>query len=141
MAQKESENKILTYKGKPLMRKGKQIYYGNADDKYRGYLEVEDEAELLGLNISTSVSVQLQTNDVPGKEKGIKKAERDGLYAALDLGEFWLTEILAEEYTNNDIANSNVIICWWQNTLPSIYETTNTGWLMLIYTMKTIFIW
>lgn len=97
MAQKESENKILTYKGKPLMRKGKQIYYGNADDKYRVYLEVEDETELLGLNISTSVSVQLQTNDVPGKEKVIKKAERDGLYAALDLGEFWLTEILAEE--------------------------------------------
>ena len=49
------------------------------------------------LNLATSVSVQLQTNDVPGKEKVIKKAERDGLYAALDLGEFWLTEILSEE--------------------------------------------
>lgn len=97
MAQKEAENKILTYKGKPLMRKGKQIYYGNTDDKYRVYLEVEDETELLGLNIATNVTVQLQTNDVPGKEKIIKKAERDGLYAALDLGEFWLTEILAEE--------------------------------------------
>ena len=97
MAQKEAENKILTYKGKPLMRKGKQLYYGNTDDKYRVFLEVEDETELMGLNIATNVSVQLQTNDVPGKEKVIKKAERDGLYAALDLGEFWLTEILSEE--------------------------------------------
>ena len=46
MAQKEAENKILTYKGKPLMRKGNQIYYGNTDDKYRVFLEVEDETEL-----------------------------------------------------------------------------------------------
>ena len=97
MAGKEAENKLLTYKGKPLMRKGKQIYYGNPDDKYRVYLEVEDDTELLGLKIATNVSVQLQTNDIPGKEKVIKEAERDGLYAALDLGEFWLTDILSEE--------------------------------------------
>lgn len=97
MAEKENEKKILTYKGKPLMRKGKQIYYGNTDDKYRVYLEVEEDTEILGLNIATHVSVQLQTNDLPGREKVIKKAERDGLYAALDLGEFWLTDILSEE--------------------------------------------
>lgn len=97
MAEKEKEKMILTYKGKPLMRKGKQIYYGNTDDKYRVYLEVEEDTEILGLNIATHVNVQLQTNDLPGREKVIKKAERDGLYAALDLGEFWLTDILSEE--------------------------------------------
>lgn len=97
MAEAKTENKILTYKGKPLMRKGKQIYYGNPDDKYRVYLEVDDDTELMGLKVSTNVVVQLQTNDVPGKERVIKKAERDGLYSALDLGEFWLAEILEED--------------------------------------------
>ncbi len=97
MAEMASEQKILTYKGKPLMRKGNQIYYGNVDDKYRVFLEIDEDTELLGLNIATHVNVQLQTNDAPGKEKVIKKAERDGLYAALDLGEYWLTDILSEE--------------------------------------------
>jgi len=93
----KNEQKILTYKGKPLMRKGNQIYYGNVEDEYRVFLEIDEDTELLGLNIATHVNVQLQTNAAPGKEKVIKKAERDGLYAALDLGQYWLTEILSEE--------------------------------------------
>lgn len=93
----EKETNLLMYKGKPLMRKGNQIYYGNAEDKYRVYLEIDEDTELMGLNIGTHINVQLQTNDLPGKEKVIKKAERDGLYAALDLGEFWLTDILSED--------------------------------------------
>ena len=60
-------------------------------------IEIDENTELLGLDIATHVNVQLQTNDAPGKEKVIKKAERDGLYAALDLGEYWLTDILSEE--------------------------------------------
>ena len=97
MAEKANEQKILTYKGKPLMRKGNEIYYGNVDDKYRVHLEIDENTDLMGLEIATHVNVMLQTNDAPGKEKVIKKAERDGLYAALDLGEYWLTDILAEE--------------------------------------------
>ncbi len=97
MAETKNENAPLMYKGKPLMRKGKHIYYGDPKDKYRVFLEVDEDTDILGLNIATHVYVQLQTNDIPGKEKVIKKAERDGLYAALDLGEFWLTDILSEE--------------------------------------------
>lgn len=97
MAENKADKIPLTYKGKPLMRKGRKIYYGNTNDKYRVFLEIDDDTEILGLSIATHVNVQLQTNEIPGKEKVIKKAERDGLYAALDLGEFWLTDILAEE--------------------------------------------
>lgn len=97
MAEVANEQKILTYKGKPLMRKGNEIYYGNIEDKYRVYLEIDENTEIMGLDIATHVNVKLQTNDAPGKEKVIKQAERDGLYAALDLGEYWLTDILSEE--------------------------------------------
>ena len=97
MAEKTTEQKILTYKGKPLMRKGNDLYYGNFDDKFRVHLEVDENTELMGLEIATHVNVMLETNDIPGKEKVLKKAERDGIYAALDLGEYWLTDILSEE--------------------------------------------
>ncbi len=97
MAASKTDNIPLTYKGKPLMRKGNKIYYGNTEDKYRVFLEIDEDTQIMGLSIATHVNVQLQTNDIPGKEKVIKSAERDGLYAALDLGEFWLTDILSEE--------------------------------------------
>ena len=86
----------LIYKGKPLLRRGNLIYYGNPDDKYIISLTIQETTKLIDLDIATSVVVQLQTNDVPGQEKVIKKAERDGLYAALDLGQFWLEDYLQE---------------------------------------------
>ena len=97
MAEKTNEQKILKYKGKPLMRKGNDLYYGNFDDKFRVHIEVDENTELMGQEIATHVNVMLETNDIPGKEKVLKKAERDGIYAALDLGEYWLTDILSEE--------------------------------------------
>lgn len=87
----------LIYKGKPLLRKGKQIYYGNKDDKYIIFMQVQDSTKIIDLDISTNILVQLQTNEALGRERVIKKAEREGLYAALDLGEFWLSEALEEE--------------------------------------------
>lgn len=97
MATKKKEHaEGLMYKGKPLIRRGNLIYYGNPDDKNILMMTVQATTKIIDLDVSTSVLVQLQTNDVPGKERVIKKAERDGIYSALDLGEFWLEESLAE---------------------------------------------
>lgn len=98
-AKKEEQKQdaaILTYKDKPLLRKGNQLYYGNPEDRYIVYMEIEESTELLGLKIGTQITVNLQTNAAPGREKVLKSAERDGLYKALDLGEYWLTEALEE---------------------------------------------
>lgn len=97
-AKKETVSKEgLMYKNKPLLRRGNLIYYGNPDDKLIICLEINETTQLIDLDIATNVLVKLQTNDIPGKEKVLKSAERDGLYEALDLGEFWLTEALSEE--------------------------------------------
>ena len=94
---KKKEEKIgLTYKGKPLLRKEDKIYYGNPGDKYIILMTIRDYTEILDIKVSTNVLVELMTNAAPGKEKIIKKAERDGLYAAIDLAEFWLDESLEE---------------------------------------------
>ena len=86
----------LLYKGKPLLRKGNVLYYGNAEDKYIICMTVQETSKIMDLEVSSSVKISLQTNEAPGNERVIKKAERDGLYEALDLGQFWLEEILSE---------------------------------------------
>lgn len=90
---KKEEKTGLTYKGKPLQRCGNQLYYGNVDDKYILLLTVEDSETEEGLEISKAVKVELQDNTGKTK-KTIRKAERENLYEALDLGEYWLTEAL-----------------------------------------------
>jgi len=96
-AKKKDVESGLEYKGKPLLRRGNLIYYGNADDKYIITLLVQDAKKIMDLDVATNVLIQLQTNEIPGREKIIKKAERDGLYSALDLAEFWLEDALSEE--------------------------------------------
>jgi len=96
-AKKSTQDGGLNFKGKPLVRRGKLLYYGNPEDKYIVMMEVLSSTKIIDLDVSTRVVVKLQTNDIPGSEKVLKKAERDGLYSALDVGEFWLAEALSEE--------------------------------------------
>lgn len=95
----KDENKLLTYKGKPLVRKDNIIYYGNPDDEFIAVLTENAYEEIEGMKVATSVSVSLTTNTTrgTGKEKVIKKpVERNSLYLALDIGEYWLSDELGE---------------------------------------------
>lgn len=88
-----SAEKILTYNGKPLVRCGDIIYYGNPEDKYVVIFRLEEQEPLEDLKISKRVIIELKTNE--GKRsKLIRQAERDGLYKALDIGMFWLEQAL-----------------------------------------------
>lgn len=95
-SKKNSENKkeeILTYNGKPLVRCGNIIYYGNPEDKYIVIFRLEDQEPLEDLQISKRVIIELKTNE--GKRSQlIRQAERDGLYKAFDIGMFWLEQAL-----------------------------------------------
>jgi len=97
MSAKKEEQKILYYKEKPLIRRGNLIYYGNPADPYIVLFIIEASEQKGDITLATKVEVQLQTNKGTGKEKVIKKAERDGLYPAMDIGEFWLKDILESE--------------------------------------------
>ncbi len=96
---KQEESKLLMYKGKPLFRKDNKIYYGNTDDKYIVVITEEAYETVGDMQVATSVSVELTTNTTGGKgrEKVIKPAvQRDSLYLALDIGEYWLSDALGE---------------------------------------------
>ena len=93
-----AEEKILTYKGYPLMRKDKLVYLGSMADEYIVLLQILETREDKGLELATNVSVELQRTDpnVRAKDRIVKKSEKDGFYTALDVGYVWLKRALGQ---------------------------------------------
>ena len=91
------ENKVLTYKGHPLMRKDNMIYYGSMADSHIVMLQILETKKVGDADIASRVSVQLQLTDptVKSRDRIVKKSEKPGLYTALDFGSVWLTRALA----------------------------------------------
>lgn len=100
MAKEKKENDFLTYKGRPLVRCGNVIYYGNMTDKYVVMLQVQNTTKDLPLlELADKVTVQLLATDpdIRPKDKIIKKTEKQGLYNAIDVGAIWLERALKNE--------------------------------------------
>jgi hypothetical protein len=92
-----ADEKILTYKGHPLMRKDNMIYYGSMADSHIVMLQILETKEVGGVQIASKVSVQLHLTDpsVKSRDRVLKKGEKAGLYTALDFGCVWLERALA----------------------------------------------
>ena len=97
MATAKKKSDKLMYKGRPLMRRDNLIYYGSMADKYIIMMQVLDNKEVGDLRVSTRVSLQLQLTDpdLKSKDRVVRKSEKDGLYAALDVASIWLERALA----------------------------------------------
>ncbi len=95
MADSKKED-FLEYKGKPLVRCGKTIYYGNMTDPYVVCLNIISDEDVKDLKVSQKVVIQLLDTDpnVSPKEQIVKKSEKEGLFNALDLGAVWLERAL-----------------------------------------------
>ena len=91
-----ADEKILMYKGHPLMRKDNMIYYGSMADSHIIMLQILESKKVNDLDVATRVSVQLQLTDpaVKSRDRIVKKSEKDGLYTALDVGSVWLQRAL-----------------------------------------------
>lgn len=91
------ENKVLMYKGHPLMRKDNLIYYGSMADTHIVMLQILENKTVNGNEVASRVSVQLQLTDPTAKSRDrvVKKSEKAGLYTALDVGCVWLERALA----------------------------------------------
>lgn len=95
MAEK-AKNDFLTYKGKPLVRNGDTIYYGNMSDDYVIMMRITSKKEFEGLDLAAKVTVQLLKTDpdASAKERIVKTSEKKGLFAAMDIAEIWLDRAL-----------------------------------------------
>lgn len=91
----------LTYKGHPLRRKDNIIYYGDMSDSHIIQLQILDTKPVGDLNVATKVSIQLQLTspDLKGRDRVVKRSEKDSLYAAIDIASVWLDRALVRPLT------------------------------------------
>lgn len=91
-------DKKLMYKGHPLQRAGNMVYYGSMADKYVILLQILETKKVKDLDVATKVSVQLQLTDasIKSRDRIIKKSEKDGFWAAMDVAVVWLDRALKE---------------------------------------------
>ncbi len=89
-------DKILTYKGKPLVRSKDTIYYGNPEDKYIVMIKVNTTKDVGGIKVADKVTVQLllSDQDIKAKDRIVKSSDKVGLYNAMDIGAIWLDRAL-----------------------------------------------
>ena len=89
---------FLTYKGKPLVRKGNILYYGNMYDPYVVMLNVKSTTKKGDIEVAEKVSIQLIATDpnLNPIESIIKTSEKTGLFNAMDIGSIWLERALKD---------------------------------------------
>ncbi len=89
----------LTYKGKPLVRNGNTIFYGDLSEKYMICIQIIDTRKIGDVEVANNVLVSLQYTDpeIKTKDKVIKKSEKVGLYNAMDIASIWLDRALKEK--------------------------------------------
>ena len=92
VTKKVKESQFLTYKGKPLVRCGDIIYYGDMLDPFVVKLQIKSKKKVNDMEMPDNISVQLISTDPEiGKRKQIiKTSEKNGLYLAIDIADVWL---------------------------------------------------
>ena len=94
-----SEEKILMYKGRPLVRSGNVLYYGSMAEKYVIVMQVLSTKDENDMTMAEKIQIQLMLTDpeVRMKDRIVKKSEKIGLYNAMDIGSIWLERALNEK--------------------------------------------
>lgn len=91
--------KFFEYKGKPLVRSGNTIYYGDMNDAYVVCLTIKNAEDYKDITLAGDITIQLLATDetLSPKDRIVKKSEKKGLFTALDLGATWLERRLKKE--------------------------------------------
>lgn len=89
----------LTYKGRPLVRCGNDIYYGSISDSYVVYLQVLSTIKENGVDVADKVHIVLLSTDdtKPLPERIVRQANKVGLYNALSFGDIMLQGALQKK--------------------------------------------
>ena len=91
-----AENRFVTYKDKPIVKCGKEIYYGDMSEPYVVRFNVLSTKKEGDDTIPEKVSVELLKSDtqLPEKERVSKNTVKDSFFDALDVGFIWLERAL-----------------------------------------------
>ncbi len=91
-----AEKEFSTYKGKPLVRCGDELYYGSMDQRFVIRMQIKTKKEVNGMEIADKVAIQLLCTDpdLSPRKQLVKSSEKNGLYLALDIADVWLERAL-----------------------------------------------
>lgn len=101
MTKNETQQSMFpTYKGRPLVRSGDTLYYGDMRDEVVVKLDVKTKRKIGDLEIADDILIQMMYTDpdviLQNKNPIVKKSEKKGLYLALDIADVWLTRALSD---------------------------------------------
>ena len=82
----------LTYKGRPLVRCGNELYYGSMSEPYVIYLQIMTTKKENNVEIADKIHIVLLSTDTakPLPERVARQANKSGLYSALTFGDIML---------------------------------------------------
>ena len=97
MADAKKDKEFSTYKGRPLVRCGDEIYYGNMEEPYVIRMQIKSKKEQNGIEIADKVAIQLMATDpyLSPRKQLVKSSEKKGLFLAMDIADIWLNRALA----------------------------------------------
>jgi hypothetical protein len=97
VADAKKDKEFSTYKGRPLVRCGDEIYYGNMEEPYVIRMQIKSKKEQNGIEIADKVAIQLMATDpyLSPRKQLVKSSEKKGLFLAMDIADIWLNRALA----------------------------------------------
>ncbi len=91
-----AEKEFSTYKGKPLVRCGDELYYGSMAERFVIRMQIKTKKTVGDTEIADKVAIQLLCTDpdLSPRKQLVKSSEKSGLYVALDIADVWLERAL-----------------------------------------------
>ena len=92
MAVKSEKSEYTMYRGRPLVRSGHTIYYGDPGQDYVVLMNIVSTVKDGDEELANKIVVQCMATDptINPKDRIVKRAEREGLYPALQIASIWL---------------------------------------------------
>lgn len=88
---------FLTYKDKPLVRKGNTVYYGDMSEKFVVKLDILTSNTEGELEVADKIKISLIKNDSEKLDNVTKSTEKNGFAEAMQFATTWLERALAEK--------------------------------------------
>lgn len=88
---------FLTYKDKPLVRKGNTVYYGDMSEKFVVKLDILTSHTEGELEVADKIKISLIKNDSEKLDNVTKSTEKNGFAEAMQFATTWLDRALADK--------------------------------------------
>ncbi len=86
--------KFMTYKDKPLVRSGNEIYYGDMAESHVIKFTILSENKETGEPEKIAVQLLKSNTELSDKDRIVKESTKNTMFEALDVGFVWLERAL-----------------------------------------------